>query len=480
MIESEENINSIFDHPESEIVKIRKEPQFDSKQALVLKNGQFFWAENGKVETEEDKKKKRQGMWNSKFSLKEHIKDEIWYPAFELRDISMSIRRGTLTSIIGKIGSGKSSLLQALLGEMPLYADDKELESTNMSLQINGSVSYLSQTPWLLKTTVEKNIIMGKKFDKKRLNEAIKYSALDIDLKTWDDGLQHKIGAKGALISGGQKARIALARCLYRDSDIYILDDIVSALDSGVAAFVMKQTIGKYLSGKTIILTTHNLTTLPYSDHIVYLENGRIIKQGKFENMQDNILWKKHTELMEENNKLLDMEEMGEDEEDLPTMENKLAKHVSVDMTKINAKGLRNEEKKDKKLTEQEELDARKEMLKVVGRTAKWLNKHVGLIDWELIAYSLSFMGGFKTLIVTIILGSIQTMYSDYSSQYLSLWGEDFEAQTKFSYLVRYSLITLFSPILSQIVSWVESKKIDSSQGNIRRAIIYRLLHGKI
>ena len=78
------------------------------------------------------------------------------------------------------------------------------------------------------------------------------------------------------MISGGQKARIAFARCLYGDSDIYILDDIVAALDSGTAAFVMKETIGKYLSGKTVILTTHNLTTLPYSDHVVYMEEGII------------------------------------------------------------------------------------------------------------------------------------------------------------------------------------------------------------
>ena len=111
LIESEENLSSILDHPESEISKITKVPKFDSKQALVMTQGNFFWAENGKVETEEEKERKEKGFWASKFSVKNHLKAQVWYPAFQLSNINLNIRRGTLTSIIGKIGSGKSSLL---------------------------------------------------------------------------------------------------------------------------------------------------------------------------------------------------------------------------------------------------------------------------------------------------------------------------------------------------------------------------------
>ena len=196
---------------------------------------------------------------------------------------------------------------------MPIYANDEDLEKMQMSLQINGSVSFLSQTPWLIKGTVQDNIVMDQIFDQRRLDEAIKYSALDIDLKVWTDGLQHKIGQDGGQVSGGQKARIAFARCLYRNSDIYILDDIVSALDSGVASFVMKETIGKYLKGRTVILSTHNLSTLPYSDYIIYMEHGKIVQEGDFASMSQNVLWKKHTELFEENSNLLSQAHSNEE-----------------------------------------------------------------------------------------------------------------------------------------------------------------------
>jgi ABC-type transport system involved in cytochrome bd biosynthesis fused ATPase/permease subunit len=190
----------------------------------------------------------------------------------------------------------------------------------------------------LIDSTVQENILMDKPYDKDRLNKAIKYSALDIDLKTWDEGLNHRIGDGGHLISGGQKARVALARCLYRDSDIYLLDDIVSALDPGVAAFVMKETIGKYLRGKTVIMSTHNLSVLPYSDHVIYLEAGKIIKQGKFNEMQDNELWKKHLGVVKGNKTIQEKKEF----DDLPEIE--LNKKISKDMTIINAKSNANKE----------------------------------------------------------------------------------------------------------------------------------------
>ena len=447
-----------------------------------MEKGNFFWSENGKVETAEEKKvKQSRGMFNIKFSLQDHIKNEIWYPAFILKDINIKIKRGTLTSIIGKIGSGKSSFLQAILGEMPIYADDGDLKNTNMSLQINGSVSYLSQTPWLLETTVQENIIMNKPYDKNRLNQAIKYSALDIDLKTWDDGLLHKIGSGGALISGGQKARIAFARCLYRDSDIYILDDIVSALDSGVAAFIMKETIGKYLRGKTIILTTHNLSTLPYSDHVIYMENGHIQTQGKFELMKGNVLWEKHLELINSNKKMIeeDTDELADlDTPQLQTNNSlKLSKNASVDLTNINSKSLR---VKQDEQTEKEKMDARKKILEAVGKTAKWLNKNVGIIDWEMVAYPLSFMGGIQALIINICFSSLSTVFEDYSSQYLSLWGEDFEAQTKFSYLIIFTCVTMARPIIQNLVDFFEEKKANESSEVIKRVIFYRILHAKI
>ena len=130
---------------------------------------------------------------------------------FEMNGINFRARKGDLTVLIGKIGSGKSSLLYSILGEMRV----KDVEKTKVV--VNGTVGFLSQNPWLINGTVKENILLDKTYNEERFAWALKYSALDHDIKLWDDKEDHIIGENGAALSGGQKARIALARCLYQE-----------------------------------------------------------------------------------------------------------------------------------------------------------------------------------------------------------------------------------------------------------------------
>ena len=158
--------------------------------------------------------------------------------------------------IIGDIGSGKSSLLYAILNEMTPDSDGKS------QIIVNGSIAYAPQKPWIMSGTLKENITFNLPEDKKKLEQAIHYASLQDDLKILDKGLETQIGEKGTNLSGGQKARVSLARALYSNKDIYLLDDILSAVDVDVGKFIMKETIMGYLKRKTVIMPTHAISYL--------------------------------------------------------------------------------------------------------------------------------------------------------------------------------------------------------------------------
>ncbi|XP_044267576.1 ATP-binding cassette sub-family C member 4-like [Tribolium madens] len=196
-----------------------------------------------------------------------------------LSNINISINQGKLLAVIGPVGSGKSSLLQTILGE---------LEVTSGDLHINGSISYASQDPWVFAATVRQNITFGLEFNKKRYNEVVHACALEKDFKQFPDGDLTIVGDRGASLSGGQKARINLARAVYRDADIYLLDDPLSAVDIHVSKHLYDQCINGYLANKMRILVTHQVHHLKNADEIIILNNGAIENKGTFENLANS------------------------------------------------------------------------------------------------------------------------------------------------------------------------------------------------
>ncbi|CAH1406919.1 unnamed protein product [Nezara viridula] len=192
-----------------------------------------------------------------------------------LHNLDLKIKPGSLVAVVGAVGSGKSSLISAFLGEM-----------FKVSGRVNtrGTIAYVPQLAWIQNCTLQDNILFGKTIDRKKYHKVIDACALKTDLEMLPGGDQTEIGEKGINVSGGQKQRISLARAVYSDCDVYFLDDPLSAVDSHVGKHIFENVIGPsgLLWKKTRLLVTHSITFLPETDLIVVLKDGSISEVGTF------------------------------------------------------------------------------------------------------------------------------------------------------------------------------------------------------
>ncbi|QRV97503.1 ABC transporter transmembrane region [Ceratobasidium sp. AG-Ba] len=195
---------------------------------------------------------------------------------FKLKDVNISLPRGQLCAIVGSVGSGKSSLLQGLIGEM---------RREKGSVTFGGSVGYCPQTAWIQSTTVRENILFGREFDEKRYWDAVRGACLQSDLDMLPSGDLTEVGEKGISLSGGQKQRINIARAVYYGADIVLLDDPLSALDAHVGKAVFQNVIQGALADRTRVLVTHALHFIPSCDYIITMEDGRIAERGTYEEL---------------------------------------------------------------------------------------------------------------------------------------------------------------------------------------------------
>ncbi|KAJ8627273.1 hypothetical protein MRB53_020580 [Persea americana] len=197
-----------------------------------------------------------------------------------LSNINLDIPIGSLVAIVGSTGEGKTSLISAMLGELPPMEDT--------SVIIRGTVAYVPQVSWIFNATVRGNILFGSAFQSTRYEKAIKVTALEHDLELLPGGDLTEIGERGVNISGGQKQRVSMARAVYSNSDVYIFDDPLSALDAHVGRQVFEKCIKDELQGRTRVLVTNQLHFLPQVDRIVLVHEGMVKEEGTFEELSDN------------------------------------------------------------------------------------------------------------------------------------------------------------------------------------------------
>ncbi|XP_037656314.1 multidrug resistance-associated protein 4 isoform X1 [Choloepus didactylus] len=207
-----------------------------------------------------------------------HVEDftAFWDKASEtptLQRLSFITRPGELLVVIGPVGAGKSSLLSAVLGELP---------PSQGLVSVQGRIAYVSQQPWVFSGTVRSNILFGKKYEKERYEKVIKACALKKDLQLLKDGDLTVIGDRGTTLSGGQKARVNLARAVYQDADIYLLDDPLSAVDAEVGRHLFELCICQTLHEKITILVTHQLQYLKAASQILILKDGEMVQKGTY------------------------------------------------------------------------------------------------------------------------------------------------------------------------------------------------------
>ncbi|XP_035030030.2 ATP-binding cassette sub-family C member 4 isoform X2 [Hippoglossus stenolepis] len=194
-----------------------------------------------------------------------------------LQNVSFTVRPEQLLAVIGPVGAGKSSLLSAILGE---------LSKESGVVKVKGELTYTSQQPWILPGTIRSNILFGKELNPKKYDRVLRACALKRDIDLMPGGDLAMVGDRGANLSGGQKARISLARAVYQDADIYLLDDPLSAVDAEVGRHLFEECICGLLRKKPRILVTHQLQYLKAADHIVVLKEGQMVAQGTYRELQ--------------------------------------------------------------------------------------------------------------------------------------------------------------------------------------------------
>ncbi|CAD6185500.1 unnamed protein product [Caenorhabditis auriculariae] len=222
----------------------------DSDVVVKVENGSFAWGSNDEDRT--------------------------------LNNINLSIKRGQLVAIVGRVGSGKSSILQALLGEM---------NKTRGIVEMNGSVAYVPQQAWIQNLSLRNNVLFNKTMDRSYYDKVLAACALNQDLASLPAEDLTEIGEKGINLSGGQKQRVSLARAVYSNSEIVLLDDPLSAVDAHVGKHIFENVISSatgILATKTRVLVTHGLTYLKHCDQIVVIKDGTISEMGTYQSLMNS------------------------------------------------------------------------------------------------------------------------------------------------------------------------------------------------
>ncbi|KAK0168435.1 hypothetical protein PV327_002235 [Microctonus hyperodae] len=217
---------------------------YDDKKSLILENVHAKWLESDREDT--------------------------------LHSINIKIEPGQLVAIVGPVGSGKSSLMNVIL---------KELTLSRGKMSSPDKIAYASQDPWLFSSSVVQNILFGRPMDQQKYNEIIDVCQLKRDLILLPYGDKTLVGERGAALSGGQRARINLARAVYADASLYLFDDPLSAVDAHVSKNIFDQCISKYLRGRTRILVTHQIQFLRNVDKIIVLKDGGVEAEGTYEQL---------------------------------------------------------------------------------------------------------------------------------------------------------------------------------------------------
>ena len=274
------------------------------KYSVTMKNSSFSWTNRSAnikpIDMNEGKKKKRRGSESSQGSnssagrrggsshsnMNTDANEEPLVDVITLRNLNVTIEAGQLIAVVGEVGCGKSSFLAAMLGEMEPQ-DDSKVYIPHDDDEKDKYISYCNQTPWVVNDTLRGNVLFGREFDQERYDQVIEACALLDDLAVLPAGDSTEIGERGINLSGGQKARVSLARALYaKSSKLILLDDPLSAVDAHVGEHLFnKAIIGEVCSEATRILVTHHVHFLPQCDKVIVLEGGEIKHFGRYSDL---------------------------------------------------------------------------------------------------------------------------------------------------------------------------------------------------
>ena len=197
---------------------------------------------------------------------------------FILQDIEFTAQSGSLTVITGPVGSGKSTLLSTISGE---------LQDLSGTISCDGTLAYVPQLAWVFSGTIRENILFGEQYDEAKYTRTVDACALKEDIQQFPDGDQTIVGERGEVLSGGQRARVSLARAVYADVDLYLLDDPLSAVDFKVGQQIFEKCIKGLLRHKTLVIASHQEQHMQGADNVIMLYKGRVLGAGSFTELKE-------------------------------------------------------------------------------------------------------------------------------------------------------------------------------------------------
>ncbi|KAK1277908.1 ABC transporter C family member 2 [Acorus gramineus] len=312
-----------------------------------------------------------------------------------LSNVNLDIDVGSLVAVVGSTGEGKTSLISAMLGELPPLADS--------TVVVRGTVAYVPQVSWIFNATVRDNILFGSAFQQARYEKAIEVTALRHDLELLPGGDLTEIGERGVNISGGQKQRVSMARAVYSDSDVYIFDDPLSALDAHVGRQVFDKCIKDELQGKTRVLVTNQLHFLPSVDRIVLVHEGMVKEEGTYEELSHNgVLFQK---LMENAGKMEEhVEEDGEENQGQDTSK------PAVNGESVTKDSLSKSANNEDKIKEGKSVLIKRE------------ERETGVVSWKVLERYKNALGGTWVVILLFFCYILTETLRVSSSTWLSVW----------------------------------------------------------
>ncbi|XP_032410269.1 multidrug resistance-associated protein 5 [Xiphophorus hellerii] len=303
-----------------------------------------------------------------------------------LHRINLRVKTGSLVGICGSVGSGKSSLLSALLGQMTLVEG---------RVATSGGFAYVSQHAWILNESLKENILFGNEFDSDKYNAVLEACCLLPDLAELPYGDMTEIGEQGANLSGGQRQRLSLARALYSERPVLLLDDPLSAVDACVGSHIFSRAIRGAAKGKTVLFVTHQLQYLPECDDVILMKDGQIVEHGH------------HAQLMSK-------------ERDYATLFN------SMQQENIVKENLKNKLRKEAVKT----VDSSAEVAKVEPKVESKRREHLmkaeekgsGAVAWSVYGAYIKAAGGPLVFIINIVFFLSTTGSIAFSNWWLSHW----------------------------------------------------------
>ncbi|KAL6198464.1 hypothetical protein ACLB2K_028253 [Fragaria x ananassa] len=333
-----------------------------------------------------------------------------------LSNINLNIPIGSLVAVVGGTGEGKTSLISAMLGELPPIKD--------AGVIIRGTVAYVPQVSWIFNATVRENILFGSAFEAARYWKAIDVTEFhhDLDLLPGQDFTE--IGERGVNISGGQKQRVSMARAVYSNSDVYIFDDPLSALDAHVATEIFNRCIKEELQGKTRVLVTNQLHFLPQVDEIILVSDGTIKEFGTFKDLSENsLLFQKL------------MENAGKMDEHVEEKEHRKTDYQETSLPVSN--GVVDDLPKDASYTKKQ-----KGMKSVLINQEE---RETGVVSWKVLHRYKHALGGQWVVMVLFTCYTLTEVLRVSSSSWLSFWTDQSTSKsyTPGLYILIYAILSV-------------------------------------